>query len=53
MQEKNGESVEKWFTSGNARYDAGDYHGAVEAYSSAIHLNPDDATAYYNRGLAK
>ena len=62
MQQKNGDSSEKWrtsgsaetnFQSGNTRYTTGDYQGAVEAYSSSIHLNPDDATAYHNRGIAK
>ena len=31
----------------------GDYYGAIADYTKAIELNPDDAAAYYNRGIAK
>ena len=30
-----------------------DYNGAISDFTKAIELNPDDADAYYNRGLAK
>ena len=46
-------SAETYFMRGNVRYDVGDYRGAIAAYSSAIRLKPDDASAYLNRGNAK
>ena len=30
-----------------------DYRGAIDDFSKAIELNPNDGGAYYNRGLAK
>ena len=39
--------------SGKAKFDEGDYRGAIADYSRAIELNPDYANAYYNRGIAK
>ena len=39
--------------SGRALSDAGDYDAAIADYDRAIAINPDDAAAYYNRGLAK
>ncbi|MDJ0733016.1 MAG: tetratricopeptide repeat protein [Nostocaceae cyanobacterium] len=38
---------------GNARYDLGDYQGAIVDYTQVININPDDADAYYNRGNAR
>ena len=38
---------------GVAKYDLGDYRGAIKDYTKAIDLNPDYATAYNNRGVAK
>ena len=40
-------------TSGNTKLNLEDYYGAIEDYSKAIELDPDDADAYYNRGVAK
>ena len=36
-----------------ARYELGDYKGAVKDYDKAISIDPDFAVAYYNRGKAK
>ena len=46
-------SAETYFTWGHTKYDLGDYKGAIADFDTAIRLNPDDATAYYNRGIAK
>ena len=37
---------------GNAYNDKGDYDLAIQDYTKAIELTPDDAEAYYNRGNA-
>ena len=37
---------------GHAIYDLKRYEEARTAYDQAISLDPKDATAYYNRGLA-
>jgi tetratricopeptide (TPR) repeat protein len=31
----------------------GDYAGAIDTYTRALRANPQDATAYYQRGLAR
>ena len=38
---------------GVAKYNLGDYQGAVTDFDKAIELNPQYAQAYYNRGAAK
>ena len=35
------------------RCDLGQHFAAIADYDIAIRLNPDDADAYYNRGVAK
>jgi tetratricopeptide (TPR) repeat protein len=40
------------FQQGSDKITAGDYQGAVEAFTQLLELNPKDAEAYYNRGLA-
>jgi tetratricopeptide (TPR) repeat protein len=37
---------------GNAAYNKGDLDTAIADYTKAIELKPDDAEAYYNRGVA-
>ena len=37
---------------GDLRLAAGDYRSAIFAYSHALRLDPDDAEAYFGRGLA-
>ena len=46
-------SAETYFLWGNAKFDLGDYKGAIADYTHAIRLKPDDASAYYNRGNVK
>ena len=36
-----------------AKYDLDDYTGAIQDYSKAIEINPNDAKAYIGRGAAK
>jgi tetratricopeptide (TPR) repeat protein len=40
------------FQQGSEKITAGDYQGAVEAFTKLLELNPKDGEAYYNRGLA-
>ena len=42
-----------YLSRGNAKFDAGDYDGAMEDYTQALRLKPDDALAFYNRGVTK
>jgi tetratricopeptide (TPR) repeat protein len=35
---------------GNSHYSLGDYNAAIEDYNEAIRLDPNSASAYYNRG---
>ena len=37
---------------GNAYYNQGNLTKAIQMWEKAIELNPDDADAYYNLGLA-
>ena len=39
--------------SGKAKFDEGDYRGAIADYDRAIELKPDYADAYYNRRISK
>jgi len=43
----------QYFKQGVEKYEAGNYQGAISNWSKAIEINPQDAIAYYNRGLAK
>jgi tetratricopeptide (TPR) repeat protein len=45
--------ADQLFESGNIKYDARDYSGAMADYSEAIELKPAYSEAYYKRGLAK
>jgi tetratricopeptide (TPR) repeat protein len=42
----------QWKQKGNAAYNSGDYDSAIEAYTSAIELSPNDAGFYSNRSAA-
>ena len=41
-----------YFDSGNEHWKQGEYQEAIDDYTSAIKINPDDADAYVNRGAA-
>ncbi|MDC0165899.1 tetratricopeptide repeat protein, partial [Synechococcus sp. AH-558-M21] len=38
---------------GNAKSNLNDYQGAIADYGKSIEINPQYATAYKNRGIAK
>ena len=46
-------SAGTYFIRGYVLFELGDYWGAIEAYNSAIRLEPGDAYAYVARGQAK
>ena len=46
-------SAETYLRWGNAKFNQGDYMGAIADYTKAIHLRPNLFEAYYNRGSAK
>ncbi|NLN73143.1 MAG: tetratricopeptide repeat protein, partial [Bacteroidales bacterium] len=50
--DKENESIE-YYNKGVELDESKDYHGAIDAYTKAIELNPKLSEAYYNRGLAK
>ena len=41
------------YNRGDARSEKGDLDGALQDYTEAIRLQPDDAAAYYNRGAIR
>lgn len=43
----------QYFDQGVEKFDAGNYQGAVDDYTKAIEINPQDETAYLTRGVAK
>jgi len=47
-----GQTAEEYVNSGNQKDDAKDYNGAISDYTKAIELDPNDAGAYYNRGIS-
>ena len=46
-------SAETYLLWGNAKSDLGYYASAIKDYTAAIRLKPDDAEAYYHRGMTK
>jgi tetratricopeptide (TPR) repeat protein len=48
---KRSNTFEKWFDKGYKRYQEGDLAGAVEAYTEAIILRPEEIRSYFNRGI--
>ena len=42
-----------YFNEGIQKSNAKDYTGALQAFTTAIILNPENAPSYYNRSLAK
>jgi tetratricopeptide (TPR) repeat protein len=47
---KRSDTFEDWFDKGYKRYQGGDLKGAVEAYTEAIILKPEEIRSYFNRG---
>ena len=45
------QTANDWFDSGLAKAKRGDYQGAIDDYTRAIQINPNDAKAYSNRGI--
>ena len=41
------------FNSGLDKYEQGDYQGAIDDFTKAIEIHPQNADAYYNRGTTK
>jgi tetratricopeptide (TPR) repeat protein len=46
-------AVDSHLAAGDRRFDAGDFHGAIDAYSQALNVDPELAYAYCNRGSAR
>ena len=46
-------NAETYIKQGGAKFNEGDYHGAITDYDLAIELDPDRADAYYDRGRTK
>ena len=44
-----GEKLLEW---GKEKYNQGDYQGAIDAYTQALRINPNDTITYCNRGDA-
>ena len=47
------EAAEAYINRGIAKTELKDYEGAIQEYTKAIELNPQDAEAYFGRGNAK
>jgi lipoprotein NlpI len=43
----------EFFDSGITKSKSNDFTGALQAFSMAISINPENSASYYNRGLAK
>ena len=48
----NSQDPKTYIKRGEARLESGDSKGAIEDYSQAIQINPNDAEAYHKRGFA-
>jgi len=49
---KRADTFAEYFDVGCKRYQEGDLKGAVEAYTEAIALKPEEIRSYFNRGIA-
>jgi tetratricopeptide (TPR) repeat protein len=47
------QTPEYWVKTSDARYEGGDFDGAIEGYNEAIRLKPDYPYAYFSRGWAR
>ena len=43
----------QYYNQGVEKHDVGNYQGAIDDYTKAIDVDPQNAYAYYNRGKAK
>ena len=48
-----GQTADEYFDSGYDKAEAKDYYGAIADFTKAIEINPNDASAYYNRSITK
>jgi tetratricopeptide (TPR) repeat protein len=46
-------SASDYFVRASSKYDQKDYKGAIADYTEVIKIDPSNASAYHNRGLAK
>jgi len=46
-------TAEEYFYSAYDKANQGDYSGAISDYNKVIELNPNNGSAYYNRGVSK
>ncbi|MDF0591121.1 tetratricopeptide repeat protein [Candidatus Methanocrinis natronophilus] len=46
------EEAESWNNKGSALGSQGKYDEALQAFDEALHVDPENATAWYNRGFA-
>ena len=47
------ENINNLYEQANNKFELGDYKGAIEDYTKAININPNDPEVFINRGLAK
>ena len=52
-QAADAQSAAVFMKRGYAKFNKGDYQGALADFNKAIEINPQDSIAYYNRGSAK
>ena len=50
---KSQKAAEEWFVHGCKMFFKGESYLAIEHFSKAICFNPNDASAYNNRGIAR
>lgn len=46
-------NIEAWFLRAMAKYNLGDYQGAIEDYTQCVRLNPTSPAPFQNRGLSR
>ena len=47
------ESVDFYFNRAYEKAENGDHYGAISDYTKVIEIDPNDANAYFNRGISK
>lgn len=51
-EKSNKREAEEWYSKGTVFLDSEQYGTALDAFSKSIKLNPNNATAYFHRGIA-